>query len=186
MSTKPLPFSKFIWIPIMIAALATIMMAVDIHLGSKKVYGGAVCTFIAFQAWAMYFMAGCNIKDGIRVLLGYIGGIAASIAIIELATLDVSVKYMGDYKFLIPVFLVVILVICAERVPMLDFVPAWFVSAGMYFAMTNFWGTGTESTFEFHQSIALAIIVSCIWGLIFGFVTVLLRGIYEKMVRSSN
>ena len=137
-------FGKFFPITVIISLLAVSMMALNIFLEKTFFFGekaddGILMfqTFIAFQAWAMYFMAGCTIKDGVRVFLGYIGGAAASIAIIALAF--GPFEGMGAYKLLIPVFLVVIPVICAERVKWFDFVPAWFVGAGIYFATFNYY-----------------------------------------------
>lgn len=186
-------FGKFFPITVMISLLAVTMMALDIFFSKMFFFGDAesgvlmLQTFIAFQAWAMYFMAGCTIKNGVRVFLGYLGGVIASIAIIALA-LGPFVG-MGDYKFLIPVFIVVIPVICAERVKMFDFVPAWFVGAGIYFAtFTLYSKVEPEGTTlgSMYLHAAVAVLLSCLWGLIYGWVTVLLRVKYEKSIATED
>jgi len=186
-------FGKFFPITVIISALAVTMMALDIAFQKMLFFGEAgggvlmMQTFIAFQAWAMYFMAGCTIKDGVRVFLGYVGGAVASIAIIALALGPFA--GMGDYKFLIPVFLVVIPVICAERVKWLDFVPAWFVGAGIYFGTFTLYAKispeGTPLT-SLYLHTAVAVLLSCLWGLIYGWVTVYLRVKYTNAVTTEE
>ncbi|NQT87038.1 DUF1097 domain-containing protein, partial [bacterium] len=56
-------FKQFLPIAIGISVLATILVVADALIGSC---GGNLKTFITFQAWAMYFMAGCTIKNGVR------------------------------------------------------------------------------------------------------------------------
>ena len=45
---------------------------------------GTDAIWISFQAWAVYFLAGCTPMGGIKAWIGYATGVAASIAIIEL------------------------------------------------------------------------------------------------------
>ena len=72
---------KFIAIPFIIALLAGTIQIVDqvLHLQVEPV-GNVGFGWIAFQAWAMYFLAGCDLKGGLRTLIGYVMGIVASIA----------------------------------------------------------------------------------------------------------
>ena len=174
---------QFAPIPMIIAFLAATMMILDM-LFAKHLNNVAMLTFVAFQSWAMYFMAGCTIKDGIRVLLGYAGGAAASIAIIELIGLFTGSMGMNT-QIAVPlaVFIMVIPVIWAERVPMFDFVPAWFVGAGIYFAVAN-GGGGVHP--EGHLAMAAAVLASCAWGLVYGWMTVVLRGRYEASLKKKS
>ncbi|MCX6868935.1 MAG: DUF1097 family protein, partial [Verrucomicrobia bacterium] len=74
-------------IPLFIAFQAFTMMVIAPFIpGADKVLLGApgLITWIAFQAWAMYFLAGCTPKMGAKTFAGYAGGILASIAIFEL------------------------------------------------------------------------------------------------------
>ncbi len=172
-------FKQFFPIPVIIAVQAFTMMLLDLFF-RNVVDITFMQTWIAFQAWAMYFMAGCTVKNGARVMLGYAGGIAASIAIIELGMGPFA--GLGDLAVPVAVLLVVVPVICAERVPMLNFVPAWFVGAGVFFAITMLPGADERS----HADAAVMEIASCLWGLVYGWVTVLLRGKYEAMLKTGN
>ena len=110
-------------------------------------------------------------RTGLGRRLGYLGGAVASIAIMELA--GVFTFLPGPWNFGLAVFIVVIPVICAERVPYLDFVPAWFVGSGMFFAVM---GLGSASSYGEGVS---QLMFSCFIGMIFGYVTVWGRGKYE-------
>ena len=84
-------FGKFMLIPLFIAFQAFTMMVIAPFIpGADKVLLGApgLITWIAFQAWAMYFLAGCTPKMGAKTLVGYAGGILASIAIFEFECLS--------------------------------------------------------------------------------------------------
>lgn len=140
----------------------------------------------AFQAWAMYFLAGCTPKMAGKVLLGYLGGIVASIAIFELyglfAGLDGEKNAWGLH---LAVFIVVVFVISMEKVPGFDFVPAYFIGAGVFFGlMTHASDTKPVdvSTYGWYLQIASPIVVACVIGLAYGWVTVAFRGWYEPLV----
>ncbi|MCG8477113.1 MAG: DUF1097 domain-containing protein [Cytophagales bacterium] len=167
-------FKKFIVIPLMVALLAFTIQIVDQLLhGFVPPAGNAGFGWIAFQAWAMYFLAGCNLKGAAKTFLGYIMGIVASIAIMTIGT---QLGSLGFYAFPVAVFVVVIPVMCLEKVPWLDFVPALFVGAGVFFGFMSY---VPNATFE---SATITEIVYCIVGLIYGYLTVTLRGAYEARV----
>lgn len=165
---------QFAVIPVMIAILACILQIIDQLLVGAKIFhpeGNNGFGWISFQAWAMYFIAGCTVKGGARSLMGYILGILASIAIMNLA----GVLGMGFMSAPIAILIVVIPVIFLERAPELfNFVPAIFVGAGVYFGFMNY-----VSGDCFIQA-GVTEVAYCVIGLIFGWVTVALRGAYEK------
>lgn len=165
---------KFIVIPILIALLAGTIQIVDqlLHLQAEPV-GNVGFGWIAFQAWAMYFLAGCDIKGGIRTLIGYVMGIVASIAIMILGG---KFGDMGFYAFPIAVFIVVIPVIFLEKVKWMDFIPAIFVGAGAFFAFMSYVPNATFATATKTE------LIYCVLGLFYGYITVSLRGFYEKKV----
>ncbi|MCD6393864.1 MAG: hypothetical protein J7M40_10185 [Planctomycetes bacterium] len=70
-----MPFSRFIVFPIFVAAQAASMMLVApfIKVGPESIGGPALMTWIAFQAWAMYFLGGCTIKMAGKTAIGYAG-----------------------------------------------------------------------------------------------------------------
>jgi len=177
-------FKQFFPIPVFIAVLAValVMLAEPSPLVIPFFW-----PWIAFQAWAMYFMAGCTIKGGVKVLLGYAAGAVASMAIMELmGLLAPSLGPTGALSA--AVFLVVIGVISGERVPWFDFVPAWFVGAGVFFGiMSIYQGFPEGATVWTKYGIAGAhLMVSCAVGFVFGIVTVFLRVKYEGMLKSGQ
>lgn len=165
---------KFIAIPIIVALLAGTIQIVDqlLHLQVEPL-GNVGFGWIAFQAWAMYFLAGCDIKGGIKTLIGYVMGIVASIAIMVLGG---KLTEIGFYAVPLAVFLVVIPVIFLEKVKWLDFIPAIFVGAGAFFAFMSY---VPDATFAIAAKTEL---IYCILGLFYGYMTILIRGAYEKKV----
>ena len=168
-------FSKFIIIPVFIAAQALIMQAIDQTLSKSFLpAGNGGFAWIAFQAWAMYFLAGCNIKGGIRTFLGYVSGIVASIAIMELG--KALGGPLGYWAFPAAVGIIVVPVICLEKVKWLDFVPSIFVGAGVFFGFMTYIKDAT------YGGAAVSELFYCLFGLVFGYITVVFRGWYEARV----
>ena len=168
-------FKKFIIIPVFIGFLACTFVALDqwispyLPIAGNKGFG-----WVTFQAWAMYFMAGCTLKGGARTFFGYVMGILSAILIIKLAGL---IGPAGFWAVPLAVFVVVIPMCSMERAhALLDFVPALFVSSAVFFAFTQLY---PNSTFGNN---ALVILLYCAIGMVYGIVTVSLRGSYEKMV----
>src|SRR5690606_8168672 len=127
--------------------------------------------WVAFQAWAVYFLAGGNVKGGFKALLGYAVGIAMTILIFELAGMLGNVGF-----FAVPVaaFILVSIVIFAEKAPPFDFIPAIFIGAG---AMVCFLSYIEGANYSYAS---VVILLYSIIGLLYGYITVLLRVAYEK------
>lgn len=172
-------FSKFIWIAVIVAFLAFTIQIVDQVLHAYVQPAGNVgFGWIAFQAWAMYFLAGCDVKGGVKTLIGYANGIIASILIMEFgAAFSAS---LGFYGFPLAVFIVVIPVICLERVPWADLVPAVFVGAGVFFGFMSYVPNAT------YGIAAATELIYCVLGLVYGYMTILLRTSYEKSVQKKE
>ena len=164
-------WSKFIVIPILVAALAFTVQALDqVMAGLMPVGDNAGFGWIAFISWAMYFMAGCNVEGGKKVFCNYVAGIVASVAIMLLGG---ALGGLGFFAFPIAVFVVVIPCICLERIPPFDFVPALFVGAGIFFGFMSYVPGATFVTATITE------LVYCLVGLGYGWMTVTLRGKYE-------
>ena len=178
-------FAVYIFIPIFIAIQAFTMMMITpyIPLNGTVVGGLGLLTWVSFQAWAMYFLAGCTPKMGLKTLIGYGGGIVASIAIFELGGLFAGLNAgTNAWGFYLAVFIVVIPVIAMEKVPWFDFVPAYFLGAGVFFGLKTYLTqpAGDElGTYAWYGTIALAEMVACAVGLVYGAITVCFRGWYE-------
>jgi len=169
-------FKKFIVIPVFIAFLAAAFIVIDqlisphMPIAANKGFG-----WVTFQAWAMYFMAGCTVKGGARTFLGYVLGVLSAILIIALAGLFSST---GFWMVPLAVLVMVIPMCSMERAhSLIDFVPAIFVSSAVYFAFTQIYPATTTRV-----SMAITILVYCAIGMILGYVTVSLRTAYEKKV----
>ena len=141
--------------------------------------------WIAFQAWAVYFVAGCTAVNGIKAWIGYLTGIIASIAIIELMNMpgiqDLPSVGGMNLAMAVAVFIVVIPAIMSENLK--NMVPALFIGSGAFFASFG------------HSALAAAVpsgdlvtkylyatqaeLIYCAVGLSFGFITVFWRGKYE-------
>jgi len=169
-------FKKFIVIPVYIAFLAAGFIVLDqlispyMPIADNKGFG-----WVTFQAWAMYFMAGCTVKGGARTFLGYVLGVLSAILIIELAGVLSST---GFWMVPLAVLVMVIPMCSMERAhSLIDFVPAIFVSSAVYFAFTQIYPATTTKT-----SMAVTILVYCGIGMILGYITISIRTAYEKMV----
>jgi hypothetical protein len=170
-------FKQFFPISVGIAILAFFLVLISLGASKCPNYGHYFVLWVAFQTWAMYFMAGCTLQGGVKVLLGYTGGITASIGVMELAGL---LTFCGELNVAVAVLILVVPIICFERVPWFDFIPAWFVGSGAFFALSEIRGTGVGSG---HLNVMGTELFSCFIGVCFGIVTVILRGKYEASLK---
>jgi hypothetical protein len=166
-------YLQFLPIAIFIGLQATFMMIIEPSAG--------FVSWISFQAWAMYFLAGCTPTMGLKTLVGYFFGMIASVAIMEGAGAFGAMGIGNSINLYLAVFLVVVLVISAEKVPGIDFVPAWFIGAGVFFGLMNLdtFAQGA-TTFDMYLQCTAKLMWSCAVGLVFGYVTVTCRAWYEK------
>ena len=179
-------FGQYIVIPLFIAFQAFMMMLVAPYIpGNPDSVGGpGLMAWVAFQAWAMYFLAGGTPKMGVKTWMGYLGGVVASVAIFELAGalsgLNSDTTQWGQY---LAVFVVVVFVISAEKVPGIDFVPSYFLGAGVFFAlMTYLKKPDGVAQFSWYGMVALPEMVACAVGLVYGWWTVTFKTWYVAKV----
>ena len=141
--------------------------------------------WIAFQAWAVYFVVGCTAMNGLKAWIGYLTGILASIAIVKLMEMPcvAGLQNVGgmNLAMAVAVFIVVVPAIMSENIK--NMVPALFIGSGAFFGSLG------------HASLAAAVpsgcqttqflyatqteLIYCALGLSFGFITVWWRGKYE-------
>lgn len=177
-----MPFSKFIVFPIFVALQAAIMMLITpwIKIGPESIQGPALITWISFQSWAMYFLGGCTLKMAGKTIIGYACGIIASVAIFTLGGFFAKSMSMGGYwGTALAVFIIVIPIMCAEKVELLNFIPAWFMGAAVFFALS--W-MHKPSSIPGYIEIAIPEMIACVVGLVFGYITVSFRTWYESKV----
>lgn len=173
-------FSKFIIIPVIIAALACTLQILDqVLMGTGFFITDSGFGWLAFIAWALYFLGGGTVKNGVRGFLGYLSGIVASILIFKLA--GWLAPFVGGFwSTPISLLIMVVPIICLERVPWFDWLPAVFIGAGSFFAIMTYVPTvNPEVTY---CSAAVTEITYCVIGLLYGWVTIVLRAAYEKSV----
>jgi len=198
-------FGKFIVIPIGLAIQAFILMLIGKYIpGSTPEVGGpGLLIFVTFQCWATYFVAGCTPKGGAKVIIAYAVGIAASIAImligdrlaVPLGSAEAPNFWMS---YAIAVLIIVVPVICLERVPMFDFIPGIFFGSGMFFAIMTLGGSvglneaneavkiGISHDMAGFKSVFVPEMIGCTVGQVFGFITVFWRTAYEKKVSAAD
>ncbi|MGR5339837.1 DUF1097 domain-containing protein [Vibrio astriarenae] len=170
-------FQQFIVIPIIVAFLAFTIQIVDQIISPMLPIENVGFGWIAFIAWAMYFMAGCTLEGGKKVLFGYIAGIIASVAIMEFGGVLSS---LGFFAVPVAIFFVVVPCICLERLPPFDFVPALFVGAGTFFGFMSYVSGATYAHAGFIE------LLYCGIGLTYGWITVTLRVKYEAWVEQQG
>jgi len=169
-------FKQFFPIPVVITILAFFLMLINLGASHCPNYGKYFVVWVAFQAWAMYFMAGCTPKNGLKVMLGYLGGAAGSAAIMVLGGQFAKLG-LGEMAMPVSVLILVLPIICFERVPMFDFIPAWFVGAGVFFALKTYIPNLS------HVDAGCMSLFSCLIGVLFGVVTVVFRMKYEASLK---
>jgi len=164
-----------------IAVQAAVLVLLNAFI--PKLTGGMDLMWVSFQAWAVYFLAGCTPMGGVKAWLGYFSGIVASVAIIEIMKpLGIQPVFGMNIAMALAVFIVVIPAIMTENLK--NFVPALFIGSGAFFASLGA-ATGAAETAKCACSCApyvyaaRAVLVYCLVGQIFGWVTVLCRGRYE-------
>lgn len=167
---------KFVFIPVIIGVLACLIQVLDQLLcPSVPPEGNVGFSWIAFQSWAVYFLAGCTVRGGIKTFIAYAIGIAASIVIMLLG--GALSPALGFFAVPVAVGLIAFLVIFCERSEWLSLVPALFIGAGAFFAFMSYVPNATFGT------AALTEMIYCTIGLLFGYITICLRSAYEKKVK---
>ncbi len=163
---------KYLPIALFIGLQACVLQAIDQSICSSIPPLAAGGGWISFQAWAMYFLGGCTPKGGARALIGYVLGMIASIAIM------VGGGALGALGFwAMPVILLILvpIILYLDIAPeMINFVPAVFVGAGVFFGVMSYIPEATYTNTFVGEG------VYCVIGLVFGFITITFRGWYEK------
>lgn len=166
---------KYLGGPLIIAILAFICQIVDQLIGTSMPIGFSF-GWVAFQAWAAYFIAGCTPKGGLKAFAAYLVGMIASIAIIAFGSaLSPSLAF---WAFPISILILVVPTICTEKVELLNLTPIVFVAAGAFFAIMNY-VPGASFTTAF-----MVETLYCVLGLVLGYLTILIRGAYDAKFNS--
>lgn len=163
-------FVKYLPHPAIIAVLAFLLQFIT----AKTPY---LVTWICFQTWALYFLAGCNIKGGLKAAACYAIGILGAIVIMEFGG---SLGGLGELAFPTAVGVVAFAVILLEKVPPLNLIPALFIGAGAFFGWTS---ANAEASY---QLASITVMGSCLFGMLFGVVTVWARTKYSEKFEAQS
>jgi hypothetical protein len=166
-----------------LALQAAILVLVNAFV--PKVTHGMDMMWIAFQAWAVYFVAGCTPANGAKAWIGYLTGIVASVAIIKLMGVPgiKDLPSVGGMNLVmaVAVFIVVVPAIMSENLK--NMVPALFIGSGAFFASMGHAELAKAVSGKELNTLMLyagqAELVYCALGLSFGYITVFWRGKYE-------
>jgi hypothetical protein len=170
---------KFFGVALLISILAALVQVIDQLIQSSDccpslLISGTGFGWLAFQAWASYFITGGTIKGGLSALVAYIAGIVGSILIMVLGGWFAKVGIPGFWANPLSLLILVIPVIYLERAKVL--IPILFVGAGAFFAIMTFQPTSPTT----YLNAACTELLYCLVGLVFGWITVTLRVKYES------
>ncbi len=169
-------FPIALFIGVQAALLQCLDQAMSANLGLVLVGGGG---WISFQAWAMYFLGGCTVKGGVRAFIGYVIGMAASIVILFCGG---QLGALGFWAVPLVLLISVPVILYLDIAPeLINFVPAVFVGAGVFFGVMTYVPNASFATTLIGEGIY------CVIGLVFGFITITFRGWYEaKFVKKET
>lgn len=173
--TKLLPFALFVGFQAVVIQIFDQILAPTMPPLGNHGFG-----WIAFTAWAMYFLAGCTVKDGVRTFMGYGIGILSSIGIFLLAG---TLGGLGFGFLSIPVALgvVVVIMVSLEIAPaLINFVPSTFIGAGVFFGFMSYVEGATFSSAAYTQ------LIYCLLGLCFGYTSISFRVWYENSLKRAD
>jgi hypothetical protein len=187
-NTTPLPFYKFIGFPAFVGLQAMILLAIAPFIPfTPAAMGKGLLTWVVFQSWAMYFMGGGTVKMAVKTFAGYVGGIIASVILVKLGGLFSGINGSTvAWGTVVAVFFVAFLIICAERVPAIDFLPSYFIGSGTYFAIITYvQRPDSVGEFAWYLQVAVPVLISAVAGFIFGWVTVYFRVWFDSKVKKN-
>ena len=168
---------KFLVIAVYVGLQSFLLQLVDQLIGKCLVSGGTKgFVFIAFQAWALYFLLGNSLKGAAKGFCGYILGIA--FAVIMSAGVN-AFSWMGILAVPVTALIVVPIMMYFEFAPwFISNVAVFFVGAGAYYGILNY-VDGISSV-----QAAGIIMLYCVLGLASGFMTILFRTRFERKIKS--
>ena len=139
-----------------------------------------IVVWATFCSWALYFLLGANWKAGLWGGLCFvIGEICAIFIIVQfLATIPVLGGGPAGWALMIAVGLwAALMVLLAEQVKQIGAVPAYFIGAGLYFAVYfAWWPAQTFTVAGDYITPLIYLAVSMAFGFFMGWLTILLYG----------
>jgi hypothetical protein len=164
---------QFLPVAIVTGLLGATLQLVDIFLHAHvPPVANVGLSWMAFQAWAMYFFAGNTVRGGVRAFIGYFAGMVLSIGIMSLGG---TFGGLGFIAVPLAIAILVPIILYLELAPELfSLVPAVFIGAGAFFASMSYIPNATYGT------VTIAGAVYCALGLVFGWLTISFRTWYGQ------
>ena len=119
--------------------------------------------YVAFVAWAVYFLSGGTVNGGIGAAIGYVFGIAFSILIMLLAG---ALSSLGFFAVPLGAMIVIFFVLYIEKLPKYNALAASFVAAGCFFGIMTYIPDAT-----FCKATIIELVYGAL-GLVFGWITI--------------
>ena len=166
---------KFLVIAVYVGIQSFLLQLVDQLIGKCLVSGGTKgFVFIAFQAWALYFLLGNSLKGAVKGSCGYILGIIFAVIMSAGAGMF---SWMGILAVPVTALIVVPFMMYFEFAPWcISNVAVFFVGAGAYYGILNY-VDGINAV-----RAAGIVMLYCVLGLASGFMTILFRTQYERKI----
>lgn len=168
-------FVRFLPHALIIAVLCFVLMTVTQLEGM----GTYLVSWAIFQTWALYFMAGANLKAGAKAAVCYILGGAASVLIFRL-TGALGGGPSAPIVLTLVASSVAFVIICLEKVPAINFIPGYFIGAGTFFALASMPPTRS------HGELMLVLTITVLAGGLLGWLTVVGRTFYGKWLAGAT
>ena len=152
-----------------------ILQMIDQSIGKNLVSGGnRGFVFIAFQAWALYFLLGSTVKGAVTAFCGYIVGIIFAVI------MNVGAELLSGLGILaIPVIALII-------VPIMMYFEyaSWKISnvATFFMGAGAFYGTLNYVDGIHVEEAVFIVLLYCALGLLSGWMTIFFRHRYEDWV----
>lgn len=168
--------SKFFWFALFVGVQGAVCQIVDNWIVARGILptGAVGFSWVAFLAWATYFMMGCSVKGGIKAWLCYAVGILVGILIILIGS---ACSFAGSLAFPIGIVIVVTACMFLEKVPPVDSIAAIFIGCGTFFGFMNY-----VPGSNYLYSIAIILGYGA-FGLLCGWLTIVFRNWYEAKVK---
>lgn len=161
--------ASFFVFAVFVGAQSFLLQLIDQLLGTHLAAGGSRgFVFIAFQAWALYFLLGGSVKGAIKGFCGYALGILFAFCMIGLAAFFPG---MGIWTIPVTAFIVVPIMMYFEFAPWcISNVAVFFVGAGAFFGINNYVGG-----IKMLQAAGI-VLLYCVFGLASGWMSIRFRG----------
>ncbi|MBU3875945.1 DUF1097 domain-containing protein [Faecalicatena sp. AGMB00832] len=165
--------SQYLIFAVFVGLQSFLLQLADQLIGTHFVAGGhSGFVFIAFQAWALYFLLGSEVKGAVKGFCGYVLGILFAAIMIGLAYV---LPDAGIWTVPVVALIVVPVMMYFEFAPwFISNVAVFFVGAGAFFGINSY-----VEGIRMWQAAGI-VLVYCVLGLLSGWMSIVFRKWLEK------